>query len=150
MKSMEKDSVNLKPFVVIRNRMDNSSHNKKLYKLYHTIPVIIILSIVLIIAAYYFNGFQMSMAQMNMPSTSMNMNMSAPIDYNSTKFITYKNSSLGIQILHPVSWKPIEKSTSRGQVVEFIPIVENEHQPLMPANMSIVDKNYACFIVASV
>lgn len=130
--STEKDSLNLKPFVVIRNRMDNSSYDKKSCKLYRSIAIILILSMVLMIAAYYFNSFQQSMAQMNMPSTSMNMNMSAPIDYNSTKFITYKNSSLGIQVLHPVSWKPVEKSTSRGQVVEFIPVVENEHQPLMP------------------
>ncbi|MGA7900342.1 MAG: PsbP-related protein [Nitrososphaeraceae archaeon] len=110
--------------------MDNSSHNKKLYKSHCTIVAIIILLIALVIAASYFNNFQMSMAQMNMPSSSMNM--SAPIDYNSTKFIIYKNSSLGIQVLHPISWKPVEKNTASGQVVEFIPAVENEHQPLMP------------------
>jgi hypothetical protein len=52
---------------------------------------------------------------MNMLPSSMNM--SAPIDYNSTKFVAYKNPILGIQILHPISWKPIENVTSNGHIV---------------------------------
>jgi hypothetical protein len=72
----------------------------------------------------------MSPSSMNMSPSSMNM--SAPIDYNSTKFVAYKNPNLGIQILHPISWKPIENVTSNGHIVEFMPAVENEHQQLMP------------------
>jgi len=88
------------------------------------------LSVALVITPSYPNFFQILKAQMNMLPSSMNM--SAPIDYNSTKFVTYKNPILGIQILHPISWKPIENVTSNGHIVEFMPAVENEHQQLMP------------------
>jgi len=61
------------------------------------------------------------------------MNMSTPVNYNLTKFVTYKNPTLGIQIIHPLSWKPIEnKTSSGGHIVDFIPAVESEHQQLMP------------------
>jgi len=88
------------------------------------------LSVALVITPSYPNFFQILKAQMNMLPSSMNM--SAPIDYNSTKFVAYKNPILGIQILHPISWKPIENVTSNGHIVEFMPAVENEHQQLMP------------------
>ncbi|MFZ0326515.1 MAG: PsbP-related protein [Nitrososphaeraceae archaeon] len=88
-----------------------------------------------------FNGVQVLMAQMNMSSSSSSMNMSAPMDYTATKFVLYKNSRLGIQVLHPLLWKPIEKNTTRGgQVVEFIPAVETEHQPLMPFVTIAIEK----------
>jgi photosystem II reaction center protein PsbP len=90
------------------------------------------------------NGMQLLMAQMNMsssPSSPSSMNMSAPVDYTATKFVLYKNSRLGIQVLHPLLWKPIEKNTTRGgQVVEFIPAVESEHQPLMPFVTIAIEK----------
>ena len=101
------------------------------------------LSVALVITPSYLNQFQILRAQMNMPTSSMNMssssmNMSAPINYNSTKFVVYKNPNLGIQIIHPISWKPIENITSGGHIVEFMPAVENEHQQLMPfVTMSI-------------
>ena len=96
----------------------------------HCTIVFIMLSVALVITPSYPNFFQILKAQMNMLPSSMNM--SAPIDYNSTKFVTYKNPILGIQILHPISWKPIENVTSNGHIVEFMPAVENEHQQLMP------------------
>ena len=96
----------------------------------HCTIVFIMLSVALVITPSYPNFFQILKAQMNMLPSSMNM--SAPIDYNSTKFVAYKNPILGIQILHPISWKPIENVTSNGHIVEFMPAVENEHQQLMP------------------
>jgi hypothetical protein len=46
---------------------------------------------------------------------------------------TYENSSLGISIEHPVNWKPFETSAAtNANVVEFIPFVESEHDPLTP------------------
>jgi hypothetical protein len=59
------------------------------------------------------------------------------VDLNSTSTIknsTYENSSLGILIKHPVNWKPFEKisAATNANVVEFIPFVESEHDPLTP------------------
>ncbi|MGH9985572.1 MAG: PsbP-related protein [Nitrososphaeraceae archaeon] len=50
------------------------------------------------------------------------------------KNLTYENSSLGISIEHPVNWKPFEKTSTatNANVVEFIPFVESEHDPLTP------------------
>ena len=47
---------------------------------------------------------------------------------------TYENSSLGISIEHPVNWKPFEKTSAatNSNVVEFVPFVESEHDPLTP------------------
>jgi len=59
------------------------------------------------------------------------------VDLNSTSTInnsTYVNSSLGILIKHPVNWKPFEKisAATNANIVEFIPFVESEHDPLTP------------------
>ena len=59
------------------------------------------------------------------------------VDLNSTSTInnsTYVNSSLGILIKHPVNWKPFEKisTATNANIVEFIPFVESEHDPLTP------------------
>jgi hypothetical protein len=59
------------------------------------------------------------------------------IGLNSTPTIknsTYENSNLGISIEHPVNWKPFEKTSTatNANVVEFIPFVESEHDPLTP------------------
>lgn len=47
---------------------------------------------------------------------------------------TYENSTLGIQIEYPNNWKPFEKTstTTNASIVEFIPFVESEHDPLTP------------------
>jgi hypothetical protein len=47
---------------------------------------------------------------------------------------TYENSSLGIRIEHPANWKPFEKisAATNANVVEFVPFVESEHDPLTP------------------
>ena len=59
------------------------------------------------------------------------------VGLNSTSAIknsTYENSSLGIRIEYPANWKPIEKTSvaTNAHVVEFIPFVESEHDPLAP------------------
>jgi hypothetical protein len=57
------------------------------------------------------------------------------IDYTSIiKNSTYENSSLGIRIEHPANWKPFEKTsaTTNASVIEFVPLVESEHDPLTP------------------
>jgi hypothetical protein len=87
---------------------------------------------------YTFDHFQVLRAQMDMASS--HMNMSAPADYNSIKFVQYRNPTLGIQIIHPVSWKPVENITSRGHIVEFMPAVESEHQQLMPFVTLFIEK----------
>jgi hypothetical protein len=54
---------------------------------------------------------------------------------NSTiKNSTYENSSLGISIEHPANWKPFEKTSAatNSNVVEFVPFVESEHDPITP------------------
>jgi hypothetical protein len=47
---------------------------------------------------------------------------------------TYENSTLGIRIEHPTNWKPFEKTSvaTSADVIEFIPFVESEHDPLTP------------------
>ena len=47
---------------------------------------------------------------------------------------TYENSTLGIRIEHPTNWKPFEKTSvaTSSDVIEFIPFVESEHDPLAP------------------
>ena len=47
---------------------------------------------------------------------------------------TYENSTLGIRIEHPTNWKPFEKTSvaTSADVIEFIPFVESEHDPLAP------------------
>jgi hypothetical protein len=60
---------------------------------------------------------------------------SEPQISNSTiKNSTYENSSLGISIEHPANWKPFEKTSAatNSNVVEFVPFVESEHDPLTP------------------
>ncbi|MGH9984930.1 MAG: hypothetical protein ACRD8W_13350, partial [Nitrososphaeraceae archaeon] len=57
------------------------------------------------------------------------------VSLNSTSTIknsTYENSTLGIQIEYPANWKPFEKMSAgtNANVVEFIPFVESEHDPL--------------------
>lgn len=57
------------------------------------------------------------------------------VDHASTiKNSTYENSSLGIRIEHPANWKPFEKisAATNANVVEFVPFVESEHDPLTP------------------
>jgi PsbP len=59
------------------------------------------------------------------------------VGLNSTSTIrnsTYENSTLGIQIEYPTNWKPFEKTSAAtsATVVEFIPFVESEHDPLTP------------------
>lgn len=57
------------------------------------------------------------------------------LDSNSTiKNLSYENSTLGIQIEYPANWKPFEKTSTAtdATVVEFIPFVESEHDPLTP------------------
>lgn len=59
------------------------------------------------------------------------------VGLNSTSTIknsTYENSTLGIQIEYPGNWKPFEKTSSatNATVIEFIPFVESEHDPLRP------------------
>ncbi|MGH9975665.1 MAG: hypothetical protein ACRD8Z_07495, partial [Nitrososphaeraceae archaeon] len=59
------------------------------------------------------------------------------VSLNSTSTIknsTYENSTLGIQIEYPANWKPFEKMSAgtNANVVEFIPFVESEHDPLAP------------------
>jgi len=59
------------------------------------------------------------------------------VGLNSTPTIknsTYENTSLGISIEHPVNWKPFEKTSTatNANIVEFIPFVESEHDPLTP------------------
>ncbi|MGH9926768.1 MAG: PsbP-related protein [Nitrososphaeraceae archaeon] len=59
------------------------------------------------------------------------------VGLNSTSTVknsTYENSSLGISIKHPVNWKPFEKisAATNANIVEFIPFVESEHDPLKP------------------
>ena len=46
----------------------------------------------------------------------------------------YENSTLGIRIEHPTNWKPFEKTSvaTNADIIEFIPFVENEHDPLAP------------------
>ena len=43
-------------------------------------------------------------------------------------------SSLGIRIEHPTNWKSFEKTSvaTNADVIEFIPFVESEHDPLAP------------------
>lgn len=47
---------------------------------------------------------------------------------------TYENSDLGITIGHPTDWKLFERTSAatNASVVEFIPIVRSEHDPLTP------------------
>ena len=90
----------------------------------------ILLGLAMATIPYTLDHFQVLNAQMDMASS--HMNMSAPVDYNSIKFVPYRNPNLGIQIIHPISWKPVENITTRGHTVEFMPAVENEHQQLMP------------------
>lgn len=59
------------------------------------------------------------------------------VGFNSTstiKNLTYENSTLGIQIEYPANWKPFEKTSAatNANIVEFIPFVESEHDPLTP------------------
>lgn len=59
------------------------------------------------------------------------------VGLNSTSTIknsTYENSTLGIQIEYPTNWKPFEKTSAatNATIVEFIPFVESEHDPLTP------------------
>jgi hypothetical protein len=51
-----------------------------------------------------------------------------------TKNSTYENSTLGIRIEHPTNWKSFEKTSvaTNADVIEFIPFVESEHDPLAP------------------
>ena len=97
---------------------------------YNLIIKSILLGLVMAIIPYSLDHFQVLKAQMDMASS--HMNMSTPTDYNSINFISYRNPNLGIQITHPVSWKPVVSITPRGHTVEFVPAVENEHQQLMP------------------
>jgi hypothetical protein len=97
---------------------------------YNLIIKSILLGLVIAIIPYSLDHFQVLKAQMDMASS--HMNMSTPTDYNSINFISYRNPNLGIQITHPVSWKPVVSITPRGHTVEFVPAVENEHQQLMP------------------
>jgi hypothetical protein len=57
------------------------------------------------------------------------LNSTSPI-----KTISYENSSLGIRIEHPANWKPFEKTsaTTNATIIEFVPFVESEHDPLTP------------------
>jgi hypothetical protein len=47
---------------------------------------------------------------------------------------TYDNPNLGIRIEHPTSWKPFERTSAatNAHIIEFVPIVQSEHDPLTP------------------
>lgn len=47
---------------------------------------------------------------------------------------TYENPNLEIKIEHPMDWKPIEKMSTitNANIIEFVPIVLSEHDPLTP------------------
>jgi len=65
-----------------------------------------------------------------------------PNSISTIKNSTYENSSLGISIEHPGNWKPFEKTSTatNANVVEFVPFVESEHDPLTPFFSISVEK----------
>jgi serine/threonine-protein kinase len=46
----------------------------------------------------------------------------------------YEDPDMGIRIEYPANWKPFERtsSTTNANIIEFVPIVESEHDPLTP------------------